>query len=65
MLDIQPCSLVIVDVPGRLAQLMNHRNALFNNIRILITAAKILKIPIVTLFELLKTVEYTQFLKII
>jgi len=61
MLDIQQCSLLIVDVQGRLAQLMYDRDALFKNIRILITAVKILKIPIVTLFELLKTVEYTQF----
>ena len=52
---------MIVDVQGRLVQLMHHRDALFKNIRILITAAKILKIPIVTLFELLKTVEYPQF----
>lgn len=52
---------MIVDVQGRLVQLMHHRNALFKNIRILITAAKILKIPIVTLFELLKTAEHTQF----
>ncbi len=47
MLDIQQCSLVIVDVQGRLAQLMYDRNALFKNIQILIKAAKILKIPII------------------
>ena len=56
---------MIVDVQGRLVQLMYHRDALFKNIRILIKAAKILKIPIVTLFELLKTAEHTQFKKII
>jgi len=47
MLDIEKCSLVVVDVQGRLAQLMYGKEALFANIQILIKAAKILDIPIV------------------
>jgi nicotinamidase-related amidase len=46
MLDIQKCCLVVVDVQGKLAQLMYGREALFKNIQILIKAAKILNIPI-------------------
>lgn len=46
MLDVQNCCLVVVDVQGRLAELMYERNVLFKNIQILIKAAKILSIPI-------------------
>ena len=47
MLDIQKCCLVVVDVQGKLAQLMYGKEALFKNIQILIKAAKSLAIPIV------------------
>ena len=47
MLDIKNCSLVVVDVQGKLATLMHDRQLLFKNIRILIEAAKILDIPII------------------
>jgi len=46
MLDIQQCCLAVVDVQGKLAQLMHGREALFKNIQILVRAAKILEIPI-------------------
>lgn len=46
MLDIQNCCLVVVDVQGKLAQLMYDKQVLFKNIQILIKAAKILDIPI-------------------
>ena len=46
MLDIQNCCLVVIDVQGKLAQLMTDKDSLFNNIRILIQGAKILEIPI-------------------
>jgi nicotinamidase-related amidase len=46
MLEIHDCSLIVVDVQGKLAQLMADKEALFKNIRILIQAAKILEIPI-------------------
>ncbi|MHC4647816.1 MAG: hydrolase [Planctomycetota bacterium] len=48
MLEIQNCCLVIVDVQGKLAQLMHNREALFGNIRLLVKAAQILGIPIVS-----------------
>lgn len=47
MLSIQKCCLVVVDVQGKLAQLMYGRENLFKNIQILIRAAKILHIPII------------------
>jgi len=46
MLEIQNACLVVVDVQGKLAQLMVDKDSLFKNIRILIQAAKILDIPI-------------------
>ncbi len=46
MLDTEKCCLVVVDVQGKLAQLMHGKEALFKNIQTLITAAKILQIPI-------------------
>jgi len=47
LISIQKCSLVVVDVQGKLAQLMHDRQSLFKNIQILIKAAKILQIPII------------------
>jgi nicotinamidase-related amidase len=47
MLEIKNSCLVIVDVQGKLAQLMHDKQQLFNNIQILIKAAKILDIPII------------------
>jgi nicotinamidase-related amidase len=46
MLDILKSLLVVVDVQGKLAQLMHDKDTLFKNIRILIKAAKMLDIPI-------------------
>ena len=46
MLEIEQCCLTVVDVQGKLAQLMHGRDALFKNIQILIQAARILEIPI-------------------
>jgi nicotinamidase-related amidase len=46
MLEIEQCCLTVVDVQGKLAQLMHGRDALFKNIQTLIQAAKILEIPI-------------------
>jgi nicotinamidase-related amidase len=47
MFDSEKCSLVVVDIQSKLAQLMFGREALLKNIQILIKAAKILDIPIV------------------
>ncbi|MHC4206926.1 MAG: hydrolase [Planctomycetota bacterium] len=46
MLEIQQCCLTVVDVQGKLAQIMHGREALFKNVQILVKAAKILDIPI-------------------
>jgi nicotinamidase-related amidase len=46
MLNEKDCCLVIVDVQGKLAQLMHDKETLIKNLRILIQAAKILNIPI-------------------
>jgi nicotinamidase-related amidase len=46
MLEIKDCCLVVVDVQGKLAQLMYDKQALFRNIQVFIKSAKILDIPI-------------------
>jgi len=46
MLEIQNACLVVVDVQGKLAQLMVDKESLFKNIRILLHAPTILDIPI-------------------
>jgi nicotinamidase-related amidase len=46
MLDIEKCSLVVIDVQGKLATLSYDREVLFKNIQILIKAAKFLDIPV-------------------
>lgn len=47
MIDSEKCCLVVVDVQGKLAQLMDGKEPLFANIEVLIKAAKVLEIPIV------------------
>ena len=46
MLDVQNAALVVVDVQGKLAELMHEKEILFKNVEILVKAAKILEIPI-------------------
>lgn len=46
MLDLHNCSLTVIDVQGKLAQLMHDKETLFKNIGILIQAARLLDIPI-------------------
>jgi nicotinamidase-related amidase len=46
MPDIKDSALVVVDVQGKLAQLMHEKDILFKNVQILIKAAGILDIPI-------------------
>jgi len=46
MLEVKECCLVVVDVQGKLAQLMHGKETLFKSIQILIQAAQILDIPI-------------------
>jgi len=47
MLEVQNCCLVVVDVQGKLAQLMYEKDKLFSATQVLIKAAKILNIPII------------------
>ncbi len=47
MVEIENGVLVVVDVQGKLAQLMHNKETLFKNIQILIRACRILEIPIV------------------
>ncbi len=46
MLEIEECSLVVVDIQGKLAQIMYEKELLFKNIQILIKASTILNIPV-------------------
>ena len=46
MLQPQDCSLTVVDVQGKLAQLMHDRDSLFTSIRIIIQSARILDVPV-------------------
>lgn len=59
MLDLQKCCLVVVDVQGKLAQLMYEKQALFKNIEILIKASKLLNIPIVWVQQVPKALGET------
>jgi nicotinamidase-related amidase len=47
MLVIRNCCLIVVDVQGKLAQLMYEKERLFSAIEVLIKAAKILNVPII------------------
>jgi nicotinamidase-related amidase len=47
MLEIGNTVLIIVDVQGKLAQLMHEKELLSKNVRVLIQACQILKIPII------------------
>jgi nicotinamidase-related amidase len=47
MLDSQDCCLVVIDVQGKLAQLMHEKDSLFKNIVILIKGCGILDIPVI------------------
>jgi len=46
MLDIANTCLIVVDVQGKLVELMHEKEVLFRNVQILIKAARILEIPI-------------------
>lgn len=47
MLQIEKTCLVVVDVQGKLAELMWEKDRLFNNLEILVKSANILDIPII------------------
>ena len=47
MLQANESCLIVVDIQGKLAQLMDDKEMLFRNVKILIKAAGILDIPII------------------
>ena len=47
MLDRQHSILVVVDVQGKLAQLMHEKQALFRNLKAVIRGIRVLDIPVV------------------
>ncbi|MGF1729403.1 hydrolase [Photobacterium kasasachensis] len=47
MLKADNTALVIVDVQGKLAQIMDQKDALFSNLETIVRGAKILELPIV------------------
>ncbi|MCK5001035.1 MAG: hydrolase [Anaerohalosphaera sp.] len=59
MLKIEKTCLVVVDVQGKLAQLMHDRGALFANIEILIQSANVLELPIVACEQYPKALGHT------
>ena len=46
MLEVDRCALVVIDIQGKLAQLMYRKEALFENAQKLIKGAQILEVPI-------------------
>lgn len=46
MLKLDDTALVVIDVQGKLAQLMHERDALFKNLRLMIQGAKALELPV-------------------
>ncbi|UXI04218.1 hydrolase [Photobacterium sp. TY1-4] len=52
MLNANDTTLVIVDVQGKLAQLMDERDSLFRNLETLVKGAKVLELPIVWVEQL-------------
>ena len=46
MLKLDDAALVVIDVQGKLAQLMHNRTDLFKNLRLMIRGAQVLGIPI-------------------
>jgi nicotinamidase-related amidase len=54
MLKLEDTVLVVIDIQGKLAQLMHQREELFNNARLMIKGAQILEVPI------LLTEQYPQ-----
>ena len=47
MLEVGSCALVVIDIQGKLSQLMYRKEALFENAQKLIKGAQILEVPII------------------
>ncbi len=52
MLSEDKTAFILIDVQGRLAQIMHDKETLFSGIKIMIRGAKILKIPIIWLEQI-------------
>ena len=52
MFDLKSTVLVIIDVQGKLAQIMHDRDNLFRNLHILVSGMKLLNIPIIWMEQL-------------
>ncbi|MGE0086715.1 MAG: hydrolase [Desulfococcaceae bacterium] len=52
MLSSENAVLLVVDVQGKLAQMMHNKDAFFKNLSIIIQGAKILEIPIIWLEQI-------------
>lgn len=52
MLTVNDTALVIVDVQGKLAQIMDNKDALFHSLETMVKGAKILKLPIIWVEQL-------------
>ena len=52
MVESKNTILVIIDVQGKLAQIMHDREDLVKNLQILISGAKLLEIPIIWMEQL-------------
>ncbi|MDP6381175.1 MAG: hydrolase, partial [Phycisphaerae bacterium] len=46
MLNVEDAALVVIDVQGKLAQLMHEKEVLFDNVKRIIKGAQVLKVPI-------------------
>jgi nicotinamidase-related amidase len=47
MLNLNNTALVVIDVQGKLAQLMSHKETLFDNLQKIIKGAQVLELPII------------------
>jgi len=47
MLNVENTALVVIDVQGKLAQLMHEKETLFDNVKRIIKGAQVLEIPII------------------
>ncbi|MBV1841989.1 MULTISPECIES: hydrolase [Photobacterium] len=52
MLTVNDTALVIVDVQGKLAQIMDNKDALFHSLETMVKGAKILELPIIWVEQL-------------
>jgi len=68
MLELKDTVLIVIDVQGKLAQIMHNKDAFFDNLKRIINAVKILDIPVLWLEQIpeslgLTTPEIAKFLR--